>query len=388
MSCAQFFPSFHRNSVGEKGLYAIAGFVVQPVIGYSSFGADDGISEVSVVFDDYCGIFSDSSKMKEAILRGDGAEELIYEHRFSGRYMRVSFETITRNHVSLVEVTGTVIKISFDKPIKVSEIYAEILLIRSFLSMVSGCAIGLRDIYFYRARSDALSNISDLVENRFLWLNSFPVDNVSELRHIPLLRVGGNSERENFSNCLASWYIRGDKWIGAMMGALRRLGDDTYSGERLVRACSWLEDIPIAKPTKVMATGDVGRLKQIVSDGLPSEFSHLSERIGGLIGAVANESHRERVSRLFPYVARAGLYDSKDEFVRDVVEGLRRRGKFAHGHKPLSKSSEFSDLVRQIDAVETLCYCIMFFSLPLSGDYSLLQTNHPIRRYVSRPDRH
>ena len=101
--------------------------------------------------------------------------------------------------------------------------------------------------------------------------------------------------------CLVVWMNRAAEWKKSytlMMASFGLRG--VVSAERLINACRWLEDIPIAQSQNALADGDVEAIVDAaISRGQELGLSRIiRERIAGALRWVKTESAEERFTRL------------------------------------------------------------------------------------------
>jgi hypothetical protein len=177
-------------------------------------------------------------------------------------------------------------------------------------------------------------------------------------------------ELKGLIECLKIWLERDPEWQAAtslMMGALSRSGEMT--GERLLNACRWLEEIPGAASVVAVDQEDINAIASCAA-AEAERLGHegYKERIAGVIrGQLKNESNAERFSRLKSEVcARFGAKAFDNAAVGHVLNAMQFRGKVAHGHFELSDDGEYKAFAKAVHALEALCYLLMLKDLPMT----------------------
>jgi hypothetical protein len=96
----------------------------------------------------------------------------------------------------------------------------------------------------------------------------------------------------------------------------------------------------------------------------------LKARIPQALGRLKLESHRERFERLVAKVeGRFGTGVIDKGMPSDLIAALRDfRGKVAHGHYEPKDETEYQRFIKSIFAVETLCFLLTCFDLPMTNE--------------------
>ncbi len=205
--------------------------------------------------------------------------------------------------------------------------------------------------------------------------------------HAAYALVYDDEEKAFFERCLGAWIERDSKWVNAtaaMMVSFRL--SDEISGERLMSAFQWLEEIPTAAPQKSIADDHVRQ----ITDAAVREASSLglnngSDRIRGALSVLQMESHRDRFTRLLDTIYKEFGRDILDHDIVDyLILATQFRGRVAHGVFEPRTADESRKFRTAIFAVETLCYLLTVRDLPLSaGGRERVRHCRPISGYLN-----
>lgn len=181
--------------------------------------------------------------------------------------------------------------------------------------------------------------------------------------------VRDEAELAAFLECLREWVSRDAEWRSAnnlMMGSL--LLQDTLSGERLLNACRWLEEIPGTDSEMAVSEEDINAIAEVASvEARKRGHNDFEKRIAGVIrGQLRKESNKERFARLHDSICHALGNDALKESVIDyLIKALAFRGKVAHGHFEANDEAERRSFEKSIYAMEALCYLLTIRDLPM-----------------------
>ncbi|MEO0698770.1 MAG: hypothetical protein AAFY81_03525, partial [Pseudomonadota bacterium] len=172
--------------------------------------------------------------------------------------------------------------------------------------------------------------------------------------------VRGETELAAFLECLKAWISRDAAWRSAnnlMISSL--VLQDTLSGERLLNACRWLEEIPGADSEVAVSEEDIDAIAAVASaEAERLGHKNYESRIAGVIrGQLKKESNKERFTRLHRSICKSfrngALNESAIEY---FLKALEFRAKIAHGHFIPSDEAEHRLFEKSIYAMEALCY--------------------------------
>ena len=201
------------------------------------------------------------------------------------------------------------------------------------------------------------------------------------------VRAWDEQELNALRACLVAWMNRVDAWqkpYAMMMTSLALR--NVISPERLISACRWLEDIPIARSENAIASRDIEEIATAATQkaGELGHAASIRERIAGAIKWVKTETAEERFTRL---VAKIQEKFGKDILPENAVADLKRaiqfRGKSAHGHFNPESDEEFSAFYRSTLAMEAFCFLMTALDLPILGEgLARVKRNPVVRDYL------
>lgn len=187
-----------------------------------------------------------------------------------------------------------------------------------------------------------------------------------------------------FRACLVAWMERAAGWDKAYTMMMTCLGlKREISAERLVNACRWFEEIPLAGSRSALTDADVEAIataaaRQAENLGHPPE---IRSRIAGSIKRIKEETAEERFRRLVKMVqGKFGETCLPESAVADLKQALAFRGKTAHGHYSPESDSEFNAFSRAVAAMEALCMLLTAFELPLIAEGIMRMASNPVIR--------
>lgn len=187
-----------------------------------------------------------------------------------------------------------------------------------------------------------------------------------------LLTVSDDQEASSFGQCYAAWNNQLDEWSTAytlMLNAFFMAGE--VSGNRLMNACRWFENIPSARPLTTDSAEHVAKISEAAlseANRLGVDDNETKSRIVNALKSIGLESRREHIGRLKDRLScHFGSSISDEKFVEHVMVGLGRlRGKAAHNHVAPTGAVEFRQLNKSITAIEAMCWLLTAEALPLS----------------------
>jgi hypothetical protein len=212
------------------------------------------------------------------------------------------------------------------------------------------------------------------IDNRDLWVGGSPV------------RSWDDKELASFRECLVAWMNRAAAWRrpGALMITSFGL-KNVVSSERLLNACRWLEDIPVAKAQPVLSPSDTDAIAATAA-AKAQELGHgpaIAERIAGAIRWIRAETAEQQFKRLIGTVeAKFGIGVLPPEAVDHLKRAISFRGKSAHGHFNPESDAEFRAFSKSTQAMEALCYLLTALELPIGEDgLNRIGSNSVLRDY-------
>jgi hypothetical protein len=217
------------------------------------------------------------------------------------------------------------------------------------------------------------------ISEQYLWVGGSPV------------RSWNDQELASFRECLAAWMNRAPDWRKPNTLMVMSFGlKNTISSERLINACRWFEDIPIAKAQFVLSSADIEAISAAAAEkarelGLDPLICN---RIAGAIKRIRAETSEQQFSRLIAIVERKfGSGILPQDAVGHLKRALFFRGRSAHGHFNPESDAEFRAFSKSTRAMEALCYLLTVLDLPINGaGIERMRSNPLIQDYRTSHD--
>lgn len=268
-----------------------------------------------------------------------------------------------------------VFEIEFDEPRSIGDYIADVLDYVGFLSFCLGVKLKPSAIRVDRLSFDeimsAIENDTYLgdhevhyvwpeaeIETRDFWGRGSPV------------RSWDDEELGRLRACLVMWMDRAAEWKKPYRLMMTSFGlKNVFSAERLINACRWFENIPVAQTRNALSIEDIEAIAAMAIEKA-QEFGHSSmirDRIRGAIKRVRAESDQERFTRLVVMIEKKfGKGILPERAVPHLMRTIKFRGKAAHGHFIPESDAEFRAFSESTCAMEALCYLLMALDLPIS----------------------
>src|SRR5882757_56345 len=210
------------------------------------------------------------------------------------------------------------------------------------------------------------------VDNRDLWVGGSPV------------RSWDDQELASLRECLVAWMNRAATWRRPCALMITSFGlKNVVSSERLLNACRWLEEVPIAKAQPVLSISEIDAIVTVAT-AKAQELGHdaaIGERIAGAIRWIRAETAEQQFKRLIGTVERKfGRGILPDEAVEHLKRAINFRGKSAHGHFNPESDAEFRAFSKSTRAMEALCYLLTTLELPISEEGLTRVGSNPVLR--------
>jgi hypothetical protein len=180
---------------------------------------------------------------------------------------------------------------------------------------------------------------------------------------------------------LVVWLERSNSWERAYM----RMSDSlslrhVVSGERLLAACRWFEELPNAKPDEAF---DGDTLEPVIQAALNAAraqaLSDVENRIRGSLRKIGFESMRDQYTRLLDSVQ--SRFDN-DDFFANMIDHLMTarnfRGRVAHGHFAARDEKEMQRFNKATLAMEALSFLLTIRDLPMTDAGRQRVWSHPV----------
>lgn len=390
--------SFHANIEGNSGTRSNAGVhVVQEGI----------VSNVAVVGPDQ---WTEIDAVKVASFRVDHTTQLlrnregfkklgkripddltIFSHKVDGVTVKAWYGGIWGSDFDAPKDFWPTYEIEFDEPKSILDYVGKVSDYVDFLSFCLGAKLRPTHIQVRRLSDVELEAAIDAgtyssshdvhyvwpeteIDSRDLWVGGSPV------------HIRSDEELEAFKACLARWMDRAAVWKSANVLMMTSLGlKHVVSAERLITACRWLEEIPIARSREALSSDEVAQIAQAAL-AKAEELGHSSaikDRIAGAVSRVKSESGDERFTRLVALVEdKFGKGTLPEQAVQHLKQAMKFRGKVAHGHFHPESDEDYRAFNKSTHAVEALCHLLMAVDLPVPRDgLSRMASNPVIRDY-------
>lgn len=271
---------------------------------------------------------------------------------------------------------GVRYQIEFEEPRDLKSYVAGMLLVVQFVSAALGHNFVPSDIRISRLSSaDLLTSISGQKRYRYHRLHYiWPVEPPRRSLWIGRSFAHALSDEDMaiLVDCLRCWAERDAEWRSAtnmMMAALAR--QTVMSGERLLSACSWLEEIPGADSEMAVSDEDIAAIAAAAAaEAEKRGHGSYKSRVAGVIRSqLKKESNAERFNRLYGTIcARFGENVLGDEIVAHLLRAMQYRGRVAHGHFEPEDGDDFEMFIKSIYALEAFCYLLTIRDLPMSAE--------------------
>jgi hypothetical protein len=212
------------------------------------------------------------------------------------------------------------------------------------------------------------------IDERDLWVGGSPV------------RAWDDQELGSFRESLAAWMNRAAAWRKPYRLMMVSFGlKNVISSERLINACRWFEDIPVAKARAALSNEHIEAIS-IAATGRAHELGHdpaICERITGAIRRLRAESTEQQFTRLIAMIEKTfGSGILPEDAVVHLKRAIYFRGRSAHGHFNPESDAEFRAFSKSTRAMEALCYLLTAFDLPIfETGIKRVKSNPLIRDY-------
>lgn len=362
------------------------------VVGHDPWTTEDKVRHVSFSVKHCTGLMSHRAKLNTiGLTKYAGDEQLrIFADFADGLSLRAGYAATYGIDFDAPKDFWPVFEIEFNRPRDILEYFSSVYHYVCFLSFCLGAPLKPSSIHVDRLSSEEIKSAIEShtypgghsvhyvwpeneIDTGDLWLGGSPL-----ISH-------NDAELAALQACLVAWMNRAATWkksYSLMMNSfsLRKLS----SPERLINACRWFEDIPIAQTQDALSEEEIDKIANAASKKA-EELGHsqLIGRISGAIKRVRAESVEETFARLVAMVeARFGRGVLGEDSVPHLKRAVRFRGKVAHGHFVPKDEAEFRSLSKSTLGMEALCYLLSAYDLPISNDgISRIGMNPIVRDY-------
>ena len=201
----------------------------------------------------------------------------------------------------------------------------------------------------------------------------------------PFLSARTSDHIEVLRQCLATALRRKELWWRAnslMMTCL--FLDKEVSANRLLSACRWFEEIPLARSPPGLPDEAVTAIAVVAANKAGElGFSDIEPRIAGALRVLRRETRADRFARLLGLVGdRYGPMLLGEDAARYLRQAFVLRGSAAHGHFASLTDEEFRTLHNAVLALEALCVLLTAADLPLDQEaLSQIQSHRSIEKF-------
>ncbi|KRR29115.1 hypothetical protein [Bradyrhizobium retamae] len=363
------------------------------VVGHDSWQAEDGVKRVSFQVKHTNQLMRHESKVKAIGRARFPTEEhlTIFNDAAQGMRVRAWYGATYGMEFEGPKELWTMFGLEFDEPQGIRDYIGHVSDYVNFLSFCFGVQLKPSSIRIDRLSFAQMMEAIEKHEypgdhevhyiwpeaeadNRDLWVGGSPV------------RCWDDKELASFRECLIAWMNRAAAWRRPNALMMTSFGlKNVVSSERLLNACRWFEDIPIAKAQPVLSGSDVNAIAAVAA-AKAQELGHeaaIGERVAGAIRWIRAETAEQQFSRL------VGLFERKfgkgvvpDEAVEHLKRATYFRGKSAHGHFNPESDAQFRAFSKSTRAMESLCYLLTALELPISEEgRSRVGSNSVLRDY-------
>lgn len=367
------------------------------VVGESAWEGDAPIHRVHFAIDHAEELLRHSDRydaMADAEIGGEMPDPLLFELRVHDLTVRVRYTASGNLSAKRPTRVGIRYELEFDTPRDLKTYLADMGVLVQFVSAALGFRFSPSDIRISSLTSAAYLEAVKArkgykahrlhyiwpveAPKRSLWVGRAPV------------HARDDAELAALIACLQEWIERDPAWRGAttlMMGALAL--QDTLSGERLLNACSWLEEIPGADSEIIASEEDIAAIADAAAAVAEKRgLADYRTRVAGVIrGQLKKESNAERFARLQGALReRFGSEAPGDDIVPHLLKAMQFRGQAAHGHFEPVNDADFQAFSKAIYAMEALCYLLTIKDLPMPDDGVIRATRqHIVTNYLRYP---
>ncbi len=246
-----------------------------------------------------------------------------------------------------------------------------------FLSFCIGIELRPDDVYINRLSHDEV--------NEAIKLNNYPGDHQvhyiwpeKEIDPNDLL-IGGSpfisyedNELVAFRQGLIAWMNRAQSWKKSyILMAASFAQRNTTSSERLITACRWFEDIPIAQSKNALLDRIIDEIALAAAEK-GNEFeldSKIVDRITNAVRWIKEETRDVHFLRLIKIIhEKFGKDLLPEDILSHLIRAMQFRGKIAHGHFEPENEAESIAFDKATRALEAFCYLLTALDLPISAE--------------------
>jgi hypothetical protein len=360
------------------------------VIGHDAWTPEDGIKRVTFRVRHTKQLMHHRKKV-DALARKypDDDNFKLFEFPVDGMTLRAQYGATYGMDFNAPKEFWPSFAIEFDEPRSIDQYMQDVLTYVQFLSFCFGVKLKPSEIEIDRV---SFADMVAALQKReypghhavhYIWPEA-KIDDED-------LWVGGSpvcawDDREigSLQACLAVWANRAKLWKEAYTLMVVSFGlKNTISSERLISACRWFEDLPVAKAQPALSDAAIDAIsaaagEKAVELGLPQA---LRDRVAGSVKRIKAETAEQHFGRLLSMVeAKFGSGILPGDAVGHLKRAVWLRGKSAHGHFNPDSDDEFRAFVTSLRATEALCYLLTALDLPINKAGIERLRYHPLIR--------
>jgi hypothetical protein len=317
---------------------------------------------------------------------GDMPDSTLFALRADGMILKAWYPAsgnLTFKHATHI---GVRYGIEFDEPRDLTSYMPEMLRLVHFVSAAMGHRFAPSDIHFSRLTDAEYMAAIEVRKGyrehkvHYVWASDPPKNNLWIGRSFAHVR--SEAELAAFLDCLKEWIERDAAWRSAtnmMMGSLGL--QRVMSGERLMTACRWLEQIPGADSAMAVSNDDINAIAEVAgAEAAKRGHENYQPRIAGVIrGHLKKESNGERFARLHKSICdKFGDDALKENVIPYLLQAMQFRGRVAHGDFEPYNEADYRSFAKSVYAMEALCYLLTIRDLPMSSEGACRATTQQI----------
>lgn len=379
---------FPQSREDHRLLYQSGIFSNLTLLGSEAWGADEKVKRISFDADGTKRVMRHTQKVRalnQSLISGT-RDSILFSLDIDGMTLHSGYVGEYDFSTEGVSSYRPNYLIEFHQGCDLRNVRREISKYLSFLSFTVGACLSPSNVRLSRlliTEIDRALKTGDYSgESDVLW--NWPAEDHSGQRlafhGAPFLAVD-DDELASLVAGLREWVKRADKW-GAVYSCLTDSlsYSQEISGNRLLAACRWFEELPNAGTTR---TGDEATIHAMVSAATRAAqckgLFGIESRIRGGLRRIGEETTRARMSRLVSTCAdHFDAGNLLDGMVEQLVEVPGFRGRTAHGHFVPQDEVEWRRFNKTTLALESLCVLLTALELPMTKEGRSRILSYPI----------
>ncbi|MGS4946254.1 hypothetical protein ACVDG3_12300 [Meridianimarinicoccus sp. RP-17] len=281
--------------------------------------------------------------------------------------------TVSASHSGAEVVEVPRIEMEFDRGQSIHSISEHVFLLVSFFSISLGRRIKPARIGISHITREQETPQAAARDYFFYVMGEWQFEQLQPDQHqnysSPFLSFD-QEELNALTRSLTAWISRRQDWMkayGNMFSCLAK--SQEVSGERLLSAFKWFENLPNARPEASLEAAQLNEIVEAASNVAARIDPSLNDRIKSSLSKIANETFRSQVERLVSLAWKKTSAPINPELiVRHIVRGRRLRGDAAHSVLDVSGKDSFKDCNGAILALEATCFMLTLADLTVTND--------------------